>query len=145
MTTNNSGKLNMGGVSAIKDITRLSPSERTPQQSAYLAACLTALAHQPKRWYSYQDWGPGGPVEFLAQRSIEFTPVPWRGLTMTDARATKHTGMRRNHPTQKQRNTAIELNGAYPTIKRSRSGRLRTNCRQKGYFRMRSAIFKYVL
>ena len=48
MTTNDSGKLNMGGVSAIKDITRLSPSERTPQQSAYLAACLAALAHQPR-------------------------------------------------------------------------------------------------
>ena len=76
MTTNDSGKLNMGGVSAIKDITRLSPSERTPQQSVYLAACLAALAHQPRRWYSYQDWGPGGPIEFLAQRGIEFTPVP---------------------------------------------------------------------
>ena len=130
MTTNNSGKLNMGGVSAIKDITRLSPSERTPQQAAYLASCLTALAHQPKRWYSYQDWGPGGPVEFLAQRGIEFTPVPDTrpvgGLTMTDARARKHTGERRNHPTQKQSNTAIELNGAYPTIKRNRSGRLST-------------------
>ncbi len=75
MTTNNSGKLNMGGVSAIIDITSKPPSERTPQQSTYLAACLTALAHQPSRWYSYQDWGPSGPVQFLAQRGIEFTPV----------------------------------------------------------------------
>lgn len=75
MTTNNSGKLNMGGVSAIKDITSIPPGERTPQQSAYLAACLTALAHQPRRWYSYQDWGVGGPVRFLAERGIEFTPV----------------------------------------------------------------------
>ena len=36
---------------------------------------LTALAHQPSRWYSYQDWGTGGPVKFLAERGIEFTPV----------------------------------------------------------------------
>ena len=75
MTTNNSGKLNMGGVEAIKDITGIPPNERTPQQSRYLAACLTALAHQPERWYSYQDWGPGGPVKFLADRGVEFTPV----------------------------------------------------------------------
>ena len=76
MTTNDSGKLNMGGVSAIKDITRIPPSERSPQQSTRLAACLTALAHQPKRWYRYQEWGQGGPIGFLAQRGIEFTPVP---------------------------------------------------------------------
>ena len=76
MTTNNSGKLNVGGVKAIKDINSLPPSKRTPQQSAYLAACLTALAHQPSRWYSYQDWGVGGPVKFLAERGIEFIPVP---------------------------------------------------------------------
>ena len=37
MTTNNSGKLNMGGVAAIKEITRIPPSQRTPRQSAYLA------------------------------------------------------------------------------------------------------------
>ena len=76
MTTNNSGKLNRGGVQAIKSITSIPPSKRTPQQSKYLAACLTALAHQPKRWYSYQDWGVGGPVAFLAERGIQFTPVP---------------------------------------------------------------------
>ena len=76
MTTNASGKLNMGGVSAIKDITGTPFAQRTPQQSEYLAACLTALAHQPPRWYSYQDWGPGGPVYFLAERGIEFIPVP---------------------------------------------------------------------
>ncbi len=76
MTTNDSGKLNMGGVDAIKSITSVPPSKRTHQQSAYLAACLIALAHQPSRWYSYQDWGQGGPVEFLAERGIEFTPVP---------------------------------------------------------------------
>lgn len=76
MTTNNSGKLNMGGVEAIKNITSVPPNERTPRQSAYLAACLTALAHQPSRWYSYQDWWAGGPVTFLAERGIEFSPVP---------------------------------------------------------------------
>ena len=76
MTTNASGKLNVGGVSAIKDIVSIPPGERTPQQSRRLAACLTALAHQPPRWYSYQDWGPGGPVEYLADRGIEFRPVP---------------------------------------------------------------------
>ena len=75
MSTNNSGKLNMGGVAAIKDITSISASDRTPRQSARLNACLTALAHQPARWYSYQDWGPGGPVKFLADRGIKFTPV----------------------------------------------------------------------
>ena len=75
MTTNDSGKLNMGGVSAIKDITLIPPSQRTPQQNRYLAACLTALAHQPKRWYSYQDWGPDGPVNFLSERGIVFTPL----------------------------------------------------------------------
>ena len=41
MTTNNSGKLNMGGVSAIKDITSKPPSERTPQQSTYLVVSQT--------------------------------------------------------------------------------------------------------
>ena len=76
MSTNNSGKLNMGGVEAIKDITVIPPSKRTPRQSAYLDACLTALTHQPSRWYSYQDWGPSGPVKFLAERGIEFIPVP---------------------------------------------------------------------
>ena len=75
MTTNASGKLNVGGIAAIKDITGIPPDQRTPRQSSYLAACLTALAHQPDRWYSYQDWGPGGPVKFLAERGIEFTPV----------------------------------------------------------------------
>lgn len=64
MTTNNSGKLNMGGVDAIKSITSIPPNERTPRQSAYLAACLTALAHQPGRWYSYQDWGRAVPSCF---------------------------------------------------------------------------------
>ena len=75
MTTNNSGKLNMGGVEAIKRITGIPSSKRTTQQSDRLAACLTALAHQSSRWYSYQDWGTGGPVKFLAERGIEFNPV----------------------------------------------------------------------
>ena len=48
MTTNDSGKLNMGGVSAIKEITALPPNEWTPRQRDRLAACLTALAHQPR-------------------------------------------------------------------------------------------------
>ena len=76
MTTNDSGKLNMGGVQALKSIINVPPSERTPKQSAYLTACLTALAHQPSRWYSYQDWGVGGPVGYLADKGIEFSPVP---------------------------------------------------------------------
>ena len=76
MTTNDSGKLNMGGVSAIKEITALPPNEWTPRQRDRLATCLAALAHQPSRWYSYQDWGAGGPVRFLGRRGIEFSPVP---------------------------------------------------------------------
>ena len=76
MTTNASGKLNRGGVAAIKEITAIQFSERTSQQSHRLAACLTALAHQPTRWYSYQDWEPGGPAKFLADRGIEFKATP---------------------------------------------------------------------
>ena len=76
MTTNNSGKLNRGGVSAIKEIASLPPDERTPRQTAYLNACLTALAHQPTRWYAYQDWGAGGPVAFLADKRIYLKPIP---------------------------------------------------------------------
>ena len=76
MTTNDSGKLNMGGVDAIKSITDIPAGQRTSQQSARLDVCLIALAHQPTRWYAYQGWGKGGPVKFLAGRGIEFTPVP---------------------------------------------------------------------
>ena len=76
MSTNGSGKLNMGGVSAIKDIIVIPISERSSRQSEYLDACLTALAHQPSQWYAYQDWGEGGPVRFLAERGIEFRPCP---------------------------------------------------------------------
>ena len=54
MTTNASGRLNIGGVEAIKEITALPLGERTPHQDRRLVACLTALAHQPVRWYSYQ-------------------------------------------------------------------------------------------
>ena len=42
MTTNDSGKLNMGGVAAIKDITVIPPSEWSPKQADYLDACLTS-------------------------------------------------------------------------------------------------------
>ena len=45
MTTNNSGKLNMGGVSAIKAIT----SERTPQQSTYTNPF--GWGHKKPRYY----------------------------------------------------------------------------------------------
>ena len=69
MTTNNSGKLNMGGVEAIKSITSIPPSEWTPRQSAYIAACLTALAYQPSRWYSYQDWGRAVPSSSWQRRA----------------------------------------------------------------------------
>ena len=57
MTTNDSGKLNMGGVSAIKSITEIPPNDWSPSQASYLGTCLTALAHQPRRWYSYQELG----------------------------------------------------------------------------------------
>ena len=76
MTTNSSGKLNMGGVDGIKSIIQVPAAERSEAQTRYLDACLTALAHQPTRWYSYQDWGVGGPVEYLAKRGIEFVPRP---------------------------------------------------------------------
>ena len=75
MTTNASGKLNMGGASAIVNITAIPPDQWSDKQRRYLDACLTALAHQTTRWYSYQAWGPGGPVPFLAARGIEFFPV----------------------------------------------------------------------
>ena len=75
MTTNGSGKLNVGGVNGIKSIVEIPASERTPRQVAYLSACLTALAHQPRRWESYQEWGPGGPVQYLASKGIEFSPM----------------------------------------------------------------------
>ena len=74
MTTNSSGKLNMGGVAAIKDITSIPSSERTPRQSDYLAACLAALAHQPSRWYSYQDWGGGRSCQFLGREGYRVHP-----------------------------------------------------------------------
>lgn len=75
MTTNASGKLNMGGVSAIKGILQIPVAERTERQAEYLDACLTALAHQPVRWQSYQDWGKEGPIGYLARYGIEFKPV----------------------------------------------------------------------
>ena len=78
MTTNDSGKLNRGGVAAIKEITAIPATEWTEYQRYRLNACLTALAHQPPRWYSYQDWGKGGPVQYLAERGIEFFPRPDR-------------------------------------------------------------------
>ena len=59
MTTNDSGKLNMGGVSAIKEITALPPNEWTPRQRDRLAACLTALAHQPSITTTVQGGMPG--------------------------------------------------------------------------------------
>ena len=49
MTTNDSGKLNMGGVTAIKEITVIPPTEWTENQRRRLNACLIALAHQPQR------------------------------------------------------------------------------------------------
>ena len=76
MTTNGSVKLNRGGVSAIKDIITVPAEQRSDNQQKYLDACLTALAHQPERWYSYQDWGPGGPVHYLAGAGIKFRPSP---------------------------------------------------------------------
>ena len=95
MTTNDSGKLNMGGVAAIKEITAIPATEWTEHQRYRLNACLTALAHQPQRWYSYQDWGTGGPVRFLAERglsSILGRPFRWDAATTRDADAVRSTG-----------------------------------------------------
>ena len=78
MTTNDSGKLNTGGVTAIKKITAIPPTEWTEDQRGRLNACLIALAHQPQQWYFYQDWGQGGPVRYLSERGIEFVPQPDR-------------------------------------------------------------------
>ena len=75
MTTNQSGKLNQGGVQAIKDICQIPRDKRTEQQEKYFEACLTALAHQPERWLGYQDWGPGGPKHYLAGAGILFIPA----------------------------------------------------------------------
>ena len=75
MTTNASGKLNMNGAVAIQNITAIPPNLWSEKQRLYIDACLTALAHQPERWYSYQNWGEDGPVAFLANRGINFTPV----------------------------------------------------------------------
>ena len=63
---------------AIKDIIAIPPTEWTKTQHRRLDACLTALAHQPERWYSYQDWGPGRAVRYMAERGIEFVPRPDR-------------------------------------------------------------------
>ena len=76
MTTNESGKLNIGGVNAIKSIASIHARERTPTQTRRLNACLAALSKQPKRWLSYQDWGPGGPEKYLADRGIVFVHEP---------------------------------------------------------------------
>ena len=54
VTTNDSGKLNRGGTAAIESITQIPSPEWNLNQRRYLNACLTALAHQPKRWYAYQ-------------------------------------------------------------------------------------------
>ena len=70
MTTNDSGKLNRGGESAIHRIIQIPQEQRTAQQTRYLEASLTALAHQPKRWDSYQDWGPEGAEHYLAKAGI---------------------------------------------------------------------------
>ena len=43
MTTNDSGKLNMGGVMAIKEITAIPPTEWTENQRRRLNAYLIAL------------------------------------------------------------------------------------------------------
>ena len=76
MTTNASGKLNIGGVDAIKSIAGIPAHERTLHQTRRLNACLAALRKQPKRWLSYQDWGPGGPEKHLADRGIVFVHEP---------------------------------------------------------------------
>ena len=91
MTTNDSGRLNTGGVAAIKEITAIPAADWTERQRYRLNACLTALAHQPQQWYGYQDWGAEGPVNrFLADRGIRVLPStrptpPWAGLRTTGA------------------------------------------------------------
>ena len=75
MTVNDSGKLNRGGVQAVKEITSIPPEQRNPKQVQYLEACLRALKAQPKRWESYQDWGPRGARAFLKARGIDLDAV----------------------------------------------------------------------
>ena len=75
MTVNASGKINIGGVVAIKEISSIPPDQRTPRQATYLEALLKELKVQPKRWEAYQDWGPGGPRRFLKERGIDLDAV----------------------------------------------------------------------
>ena len=97
MTTNNSGKLNMGGVAAIKEITAIPAADWTEHQRYRLNACLAALAHQPTRWYGYQDWGAGGPVRFWQTEGsssslVQTEPLMDRATTM-DAGVVRSTGV----------------------------------------------------
>ena len=75
MTANASGKINKGVVAAIKSISSLPPEQRSLKQVAYLDALLKELKAQPKRWEAYQDWGPGGPHQFLKKPGINQAPV----------------------------------------------------------------------
>ena len=61
---------------AIQDIIKVSPEKRTENQERMLNACLTALAHQPKQWWGYQDWEKGNPVEHLKKYGIELQLIP---------------------------------------------------------------------
>ena len=75
MTVNASGKINRGGVAAIKDIAKIPSEQRTPRQAAYFASLLKELKVQPKRWEAYQDWGLGGPRGFLKKYGIDLDSV----------------------------------------------------------------------
>ncbi len=75
MTVNDSGKINKGGIMALKQISSIPSDQRTPRQVAYLKALLKELKVQPKHWEAYQDWGPGGPQRFLKERGIDLATV----------------------------------------------------------------------
>ena len=87
MTVNASGKINRGGVAAIKDIAPIRLGIRTPKQAAYFAGLLKELKVQPKRWEAYQDWGSRGPRGFLKKYGIGFgyrVVETWRDSTTTN-------------------------------------------------------------
>lgn len=75
MTTTGSGRIDNDTLRAVKGISSVPPSERTPKQTSHLNNCLTALAHQPEECQTNQGWGKGGPVAFLEKRGILFTPA----------------------------------------------------------------------
>ena len=95
MTTNDSGKLNVGGVTAIKEITAILATEWTENQRDRLNACLTALVSRSggtpirigARAAPSDTWQREGLSSLLGQ-----TVGPSDGATTRDAGATCRTG-----------------------------------------------------